>query len=86
MVTNLFVVRNPSVDVNMLELGAERERWAEEHVVQLLIVAIENIRVSLQDWDATRHVGIDQSGNGLELLDGVDNNELVHVTGHDDLC
>jgi hypothetical protein len=86
MVRNLLSLCHPGVDVNMLVLCLWLESLADEHVIKLLTVHIEEISISLELRNVCSLVEISQIGDLFEVLDRLDKGKLVEVTGDNDLC
>lgn len=87
VITNHIRSRGPRIDMNMLDLGGPpRNLRADEHLIQLLRALAKEIRVPLD----IRHVGgvvdVDQTGDALERLDGLDVVKFVEIARHDDGC
>ena len=85
VVRNLLSCSHPSVDMNMLVLCLWLESLADEHVIKLLAVHVEEVRVSLELRDVRSLVKISEIGDLLEVLERLDKGKLVEVTSDDDL-
>lgn len=79
MVACLVIVRNPGVDMQMVHAGPLGQCRAHKHVVQLLAVHIEKIRVSLCGLDAGYLVEILQTGLIQEGFHRLCKGEFVEV-------
>jgi hypothetical protein len=89
MVTNLSVICGPSIHVNMLELclpgpPTARQLGAYKHVIDLLAVHIEEIRISLCGRYVGNVIHVFHTRDGLEFLDRRDECELIVVAGGND--
>jgi len=71
--------------MNMLVLCLWLESLADEHVIKLLAVHVEEVRVSLELRDVRSLVKISEIGDLLEVLERLDKGKLVEVTSDDDL-
>jgi len=69
----------------MLVLCLWLESLADEHVIKLLAVHVEEVRVSLELRDVRSLVKISEIGDLLEVLERLDKGKLVEVTSDDDL-
>jgi len=85
VVRNLLSCSHPSVDMNMLVLCLWLESLADEHVIKLLAVHVEEVRVSLELRDVRGLVKIFEIGDLLEVFERLDKGKLVEVTSDDDL-
>lgn len=65
--------------MHVLELRTLGQRGADIHVIELLAVHVEEIRVALRLLDAGHLVKIAQTGLGDEGLERGDEGELVEV-------
>jgi hypothetical protein len=79
MVGNLRVELGPRVDVDVLVLDLLCERLRHKHVVELLRVHVEEVRVALDLLDLCGGVGVDEARDGDVLLKGLDEGELRGV-------
>jgi hypothetical protein len=79
MVGNLRVELGPRVDVDVLVLDLLCERLRHKHVVELLRVHVEEVRVALELLDLCGGVGVDEARDGDVLLKGLDEGELRGV-------
>lgn len=86
MVTDLIIIVLPRVEVQVLQqsLSLPRSVLADKHVIQLLRVHVEEVRVSLLRCNIRNIVELEHGADGHELLDGSDLCEFVEVAGGDD--
>jgi hypothetical protein len=85
VVRDLLSLCHPRVDMNMLVLCFWLESLADEHVIKLLTVHIEEISISLELRNICSLVEISQIGNLFEVFDRLDKGKLVEVTSDDNL-
>ena len=68
----------------MLVLCLWLESLADEHMIKLLAVHIEEISISLKLRDISSLVEIPQVGDILEVFERLDKGKLIEVTSDDD--
>jgi hypothetical protein len=64
----------------MLETCSPGRLLGDVHVVELLAVLAEYIRVAFSRWNASNDVEIEKAGCAHESLQGLDEGELVEVS------
>jgi hypothetical protein len=86
MITNLIIIVLPRVEVQVLQqsLALLGSVGGDEHVVQLLGVHVEEVRVSLFWCNVRDVVELEHGADGHEFLEGSDLCEFVEVAGGDD--
>lgn len=85
MVTNLCSVRWPCVDMNVFILRtAFRHCIRHKHVVQLLRIHVEQIRIALYRFDLGYRIQVLETRYLDVFLQRLDEAELVEVTCSDD--
>lgn len=85
VVGDLLVKRNPRGQMDMLVLSLADQAGRDEHVVELLRVHVEQVRVALQLIDASDGIHVLQPRNLDVLLQRLDEGELVEVSGGNDV-
>lgn len=85
VVGDLLVKRNPRGQMDMLVLGLTGQAGRDEHVIELLRVHVEQVRVALQLIDASDGIHVLQPRNLDVLLQRLDEGELIEVAGGDDV-
>jgi len=85
VVRNLLSCSHPSVDMDMLVLCLWLESLADEHVIKLLAVHVEEVSISFELRDICSLVKVSEIGDLLEVLERLDKGKLVEVTSDDDL-
>lgn len=85
MVTHLVAITSPGVDMHMLKLDLlARDARRHVHVVELLRVHVEQVRVPLLGRQLGHLVQVQQARLGHERLERRDEGELVEVASRDD--
>ena len=84
VVGDLLVVRHPCSEMDMFVLRLISQARRDEHVVELLRVHVEQVRVALQLVDVGYGVHVLQPRDLDVFLQRLDEGELVKVAGCDD--
>lgn len=85
MITDHLVIRDPSIDMHMLNLRPpSRNLRTDKDLINLLTVLPEQVGISLWHSQAGRVIDVDHARDALERLDGRDTVELVEVARDND--
>lgn len=85
MITNHLLIRDPSVDMHMLNLRPpSRNLRTDKDLINLLTVLPEKVGISLRHSQAGRVIDVDHARDALERLYRRDRVELVEVARDDD--
>lgn len=69
----------PCIDVNMFILCVLRRVGRDEHVVELLKIHVEMIRISLYLWNVGGHVQVLEFGNVQKRFNWLGEYELIEI-------
>lgn len=86
MITNLRRKLRPSINMHVLELGMFRCLLRHKHMVELLRIHVEEVRVALRVLDVRLDVQIPQVADLGVPLERLYEGEFVEVAGSNDAC
>lgn len=91
MITNLSIIRRPSVHMDMLKLRlpfppATGQTWTDKHVIQFLATHVEEISIAFILGYVCYIIHIGKARDGFEGFHRCDVRELVEVTAGNDAC